>query len=56
MDRQTARGRCVSSVHETSHTPLPESAAVVIIIIYTYKIGDVTHLHIKWQAWLNAIG
>ena len=24
--------------------------------IYTYKIGDVTHLYIKWRAWLNAIG
>jgi len=25
-------------------------------IIYTFKNVDVTHLHIKWRAWLNAIG
>ena len=24
--------------------------------MYTFKIGSVTHLHIKWRAWLNAIG
>ena len=24
--------------------------------IYAFKIGSVTHLHIKWRAWLNAIG
>jgi len=24
--------------------------------IYTFKNVDLTHLHIKWQAWLNAIG
>jgi len=26
--------------------------ALVKMTIYTYKIGDVTHLYIKWQAWL----
>jgi len=27
-----------------------------VTYVYTFKIASVTHLHIKWQAWLNTIG
>ena len=53
----TERGRSVTFDMPSAFQSVTTTVCMFTMCnIYAFKIGSVTHLHIKWRAWLNAIG